>query len=114
MRGWKSYERHFEFLPDIEKKLDVAPATVLSWARHDDSWPVDLVFLHTEKRKGRRLSYEDYILPRGAYKRLVNAGFPKRNTPILKVLKDENESLRRLLLQNGISPSGGAADAEVS
>ena len=110
MKGWKHYTAHFEFLSDIDKKLEVAPATVLSWSRHDSNWPVDLVFLHPEKRKGRTLNYEEYILPKGSYKRLLNAGYPKRPTSELKVLIEENEKLRTLLLQNGVPIEVGRGD----
>jgi|TARA_R100000049_G_C1934420_1_gene78280 hypothetical protein len=94
-KGWKGYR--FVTLSKIASELSVSPDTVLHWSNNDQDWPVELVFLHPQKRKGHRISSDDYILPVEALEKLRARGFPKKWVNLVKRLRKENEQLLRLL-----------------
>jgi hypothetical protein len=99
-KGWKGYE--FETLDKIALELEVNTATVLHWSNTDQDWPVELVFLHPQKRKGVRSTSSDYVLPMGALEKLRERGFPKTKVSLVERLRKENEQLLRLLEKNDV------------
>jgi hypothetical protein len=95
MKGWKKYE--FDSLVDIAKHLGVKPETVLHWSRHDPNWPVELVFLHPQKRIGEKVPLDSYVLPKGSMNKLASLGYPKYVHTLVYKLRKENEELKALL-----------------